>query len=47
MQLLKDRLKLVMENVNEQEPDDMSYVYSGYFSPVLCRLVEVMQKNRF
>ncbi|KAI3630650.1 hypothetical protein MIR68_012085 [Amoeboaphelidium protococcarum] len=47
VQLLKDRLKLVMENVNEQEPDDMSYVYSGYFSPVLCRLVEVMQKNRF
>jgi len=32
-------LKLIIEELNENEPNDIAYVYSGY-APVSCRLVE-------
>ncbi|KAI9095923.1 Sec1-like protein [Phlyctochytrium arcticum] len=37
---LKKSLRLVLDNVNEQEPVDISYVYSG-FAPITARLVQV------
>lgn len=36
---LKDDLKLLNENVNQERPDDLAYTYSGY-APITARLVE-------
>ena len=41
---LRKNLRLVIEEVSEQDPDDVSYVYSG-FAPLSVRLVQcVLQK---
>jgi len=41
---LRKPLRLIVDDVNEQEPDDISYVYSGY-APLSVRLVQcVVQK---
>lgn len=41
---LRKVLRLIVDEVNEQEPDDISYVYSGY-APLSIRLVQcVIQK---
>lgn len=41
---LRKTLKLIVDEVNEQNPDDISYVYSGY-APLSIRLVQcVIQK---
>ncbi|KAI9016781.1 Sec1-like protein [Hyaloraphidium curvatum] len=36
---LRKALRLVVDDVNEQTPNDISYVYSG-FAPIIVRLVE-------
>ncbi|KAI9732416.1 MAG: hypothetical protein M1834_001624 [Cirrosporium novae-zelandiae] len=42
---LRKSLRLVVDEVNEHEPDDISYVYSG-FAPLSIRLVQcVIQKS--
>ena len=42
---LRKALRLIVEEVNEQEPDDIAYVYSGY-APLSVRLVQcVLQKQ--
>ncbi|KAJ5482792.1 hypothetical protein N7539_006238 [Penicillium diatomitis] len=42
---LRKNLRLVIEEVSEKEPDDISYVYSG-FAPLSVRLVQcVLQKQ--
>lgn len=41
---LRKALRLIVEEVNEQDPDDIAYVYSGY-APLSVRLVQcVIQK---
>lgn len=35
---LSQSLKLIIEELNEQNPDDIAYVYSGY-APISCRYV--------
>ena len=41
---LRKSLKLIVDEVNEQNPDDIAYVYSGY-APLSIRLVQcVFQK---
>ncbi len=43
---LRKVLKLVVDEVNEQNPDDIAYVYSGY-APLSVRLVQsIIQKQR-
>jgi len=37
--LIKKTLRLIVEDVNEAEPNDIAYVYSGY-APLSVRLVE-------
>ena len=34
-------LRLVVDNVNEREPEDISYVYSGY-APLTVRLIQYL-----
>lgn len=42
---LRKLLKLIVDEVNEHDPDDVSYVYSGY-APLSVRLVQcVIQKQ--
>lgn len=42
---LRKALRLIVEEVNEQDPNDVSYVYSGY-APLSVRLVQcVLQKQ--
>ncbi|KAI9684094.1 MAG: hypothetical protein M1829_003364 [Trizodia sp. TS-e1964] len=42
---LRKSLRLIVDEVNEQEPDDIAYVYSGY-APLSVRLVQcVIQKQ--
>lgn len=42
---LRKVLRLIVEEVNEQEPDDIAYVYSGY-APLSVRLVQcILQKQ--
>ncbi|KAI0200298.1 Sec1-like protein [Astrocystis sublimbata] len=42
---LRKQLRLIVDEVNEQEPDDIAYVYSGY-APLSIRLVQcVLQKQ--
>lgn len=42
---LRKALRLIVEEVNEQEPDDIAYVYSGY-APLSVRLVQcILQKQ--
>jgi len=42
---LRKPLKLIYEEINETEPDDVAYVYSGY-APLSIRLVQcVIQKQ--
>ena len=42
---LRKALRLIVEEVNEQDPDDIAYVYSGY-APLSVRLVQcVIQKQ--
>jgi len=36
---MRQYLRLIIEELNEAEPDDIAYVYSGY-APVSCRLIE-------
>lgn len=41
---LRKALRLIVEEVNEQDPDDIAYVYSGY-APLSVRLIQcVIQK---
>ena len=43
---LRKALSLIVDDVNEQDPDDIAYVYSGY-APLSVRLVQcVLQKKR-
>ena len=43
---LRKLLKLIVNEVNEQNPDDIAYVYSGY-APLSVRLVQsIIQKQR-
>jgi len=42
-QKLKTDLKLVIEEMNETEPSDIAYVYSGY-APISIRLVEKLME---
>ncbi len=43
---LRKALNLIVDDVNEENPDDMSYVYSGY-APLSARLVQcVLQKKQ-
>lgn len=39
--VVRKGLKLAVDNPNEKEPDDISYVYSGY-APILCRLIQYL-----
>uniref|UniRef100_A0A915IKD1 Vacuolar protein sorting-associated protein 33A n=1 Tax=Romanomermis culicivorax TaxID=13658 RepID=A0A915IKD1_ROMCU len=41
---LKKEHRLIVEGVNEQSPEDLSYVYSGY-APLLIRFCEQIQKR--
>jgi vacuolar protein sorting-associated protein 33A len=42
---LRKSLRLIVDEVNEQKPDDISYVYSGY-APLSIRLVQcIIQKH--
>jgi len=42
---LRKSLRLIVDEVNEQDPDDVAYVYSGY-APLSVRLVQcVLQKQ--
>ncbi len=42
---LRKALRLIVEEVNEQDPDDIAYVYSGY-APLSIRLVQcILQKH--
>lgn len=42
---LRKALRLIVDEVNEQDPDDIAYVYSGY-APLSVRLVQcVLQKQ--
>ena len=42
---LRKALKLIVDDVNEQKPDDIAYVYSGY-APLSIRLVQcIVQKH--
>ncbi|KAI0593369.1 vacuolar protein sorting 33A-like protein [Biscogniauxia sp. FL1348] len=42
---LRKQLRLIVEEVNEHDPDDIAYVYSGY-APLSIRLVQcVLQKQ--
>ncbi|KAH0544510.1 hypothetical protein FGG08_001409 [Glutinoglossum americanum] len=42
---LRKMLRLIVDEVNEQDPDDIAYVYSGY-APLSVRLVQcVLQKQ--
>jgi vacuolar protein sorting-associated protein 33A len=42
---LRKMLRLIVDEVNEQDPDDIAYVYSGY-APLSIRLVQcVLQKQ--
>ncbi|KAI1815376.1 Sec1-like protein [Poronia punctata] len=42
---LRKQLRLIVDEVNEHEPDDIAYVYSGY-APLSIRLVQcVLQKQ--
>ncbi|KAI0817703.1 Sec1-like protein [Xylaria sp. FL0064] len=42
---LRKQLRLIVDEVNEQDPDDIAYVYSGY-APLSIRLVQcVLQKQ--
>jgi hypothetical protein len=42
---LRKQLRLIVDEVNEQEPNDIAYVYSGY-APLSVRLVQcVLQKQ--
>lgn len=42
---IRKALRLIVEEVNEQEPDDIAYVYSGY-APLSVRLVQcILQKQ--
>lgn len=43
--VVRNRLRLVVENINEAEPNDIAYVYSGY-APVSVRLVELANSWR-
>lgn len=40
---LRKQFRLIVENVNEQEPNDLAYVFSG-FAPLLPRLCQFLQK---
>jgi len=42
---VRNRLRLVVENINEAEPNDVAYVYSGY-APISVRLVELANNWR-
>ncbi len=43
---LRKALNLIVDDVNEQDPDDVAYVYSGY-APLSVRLVQcVLQKKQ-
>lgn len=43
---LRKQLRLIVDEVNEQDPNDISYVYSGY-APLSVRLVQcVLQKRQ-
>jgi len=42
---LRKSLRLIVDEVNEQNPDDIAYVYSGY-APLSIRLVQcIIQKH--
>ena len=42
---LRKSLRLIVDEVNEQKPDDIAYVYSGY-APLSIRLVQcIIQKH--
>jgi vacuolar protein sorting-associated protein 33A len=42
---LRKSLRLIVDEVNEQNPDDVAYVYSGY-APLSIRLVQcIIQKH--
>jgi len=42
---LRKSLHLIVDEVNEQKPDDVAYVYSGY-APLSIRLVQcIVQKH--
>jgi len=36
---------LVLDDINDKEPDDIAYVYSGY-APLSVRLVQVAERRR-
>lgn len=42
-EFLSLHLRLIIEELNEQDPNDIAYVYSGY-APISCRLVETALK---
>jgi hypothetical protein len=42
--IVKNNLKLVVDEVDEQNPQDISYVYSGY-APLSVRIVEALTRN--
>jgi len=44
-QQLSHSLKLIIEEIDEQNPVDLAYVYSGY-APITCRLIEIALKMR-
>src|SRR5208282_4053782 len=42
---LRKQLRLIVDEVNEQDPNDIAYVYSGY-APLSVRLVQcIIQKQ--
>ncbi|KAI9812420.1 MAG: hypothetical protein M1827_004651 [Pycnora praestabilis] len=43
---LRKSLRLIVDEVNEQDPDDIAYVYSGY-APLSVRLVQCIIQKQF
>eukprot|EP00835_Amoeboradix_gromovi_P002339 NODE_131_length_18300_cov_0.442668.p2 type:complete len:590 gc:universal NODE_131_length_18300_cov_0.442668:1973-3742(+) len=43
--LQRKQLKLYMDNTNEKDPTDISYVYSG-IAPLIPRLMEILMQNQ-
>lgn len=43
---LRKQLRLIVDEVNEQDPNDISYVYSGY-APLSVRLVQCVLQKQF
>lgn len=43
---LQNQLKLSYDSVDDNSPNDLSYVFSGAFSPIIPRIVEHAEQNR-